>query len=212
MSRHTVPQIGDALELLVTLRHIDPLISRRLRVPAEIDLEELHEVLQVTFGWSNTHLHAYRVGEFEFRVHTPEEVDTTFYIDEVAARLGAIAREGTVFTYEYDFGDDWVHDIRVDRVIPYAEVATAPALECLAGQRRCPPEDCGGPPGYEHLLQVLGNPADPEYRDTKSWVGRGFDPEAFDIDKVNKKLMTLSKRLGFGKPRVVGKPVRLVHH
>lgn len=213
MLPNSVPQPGDAVEMLVSLRHLNPLIWRKLRVPAEIDLNELHEVLQVTFGWSNTHLHGYRIGDLEFRVPVSEESGSRFYIDEAGAPLGAVARVGTPFIYQYDFGDDWVHDVRVERIVPRAEVATAPSIECLGGQRRCPPDDCGGPPGYEHLLRVLDNPADSEYHEMKSWVGRSFDPEAFDMDKVNRKLATLSKRLGFGKPRVAeSSRMRLVEH
>lgn len=210
--RHAVPQIGDALEILVSVRHIEPRIWRRLRVPAELDLEEFHAVLQVTFGWNNTHLHAYQIGDVEFRVPIQGERDTSFYIEEGAVRLGAILRQGMEFTYDYDLGDDWVHDLRVERILGHEDIASMPVIECLAGQRRGPPEDCGGPPGYEHLLQVLANPSDPEYREMKSWIGRGYDPEAFDIDKLNKKLAMLGKRLGFRNPAVPGKSLQLVKH
>jgi Plasmid pRiA4b ORF-3-like protein len=193
------PEFGDALELKVSLRHIVPQIWRKLRVPAELDLEELHEVLQIAFGWSNSHLHSYQVGSFCFRSDFGEQ-DESFYIDEAAAHLGAVARNGTSFTYEYDFGDGWQHDIAIERVIAGGTLASPSPIECLDGKRSCPPEDCGGPPGYGRLLAVLRNPADPEYSDVKTQAGRGFDAEAFDLEKVNKKLAILAKRLGFGKP------------
>ncbi len=71
-------------------------------------------------------------------------------------------------------------------------------VECLEGARACPPEDCGGPPGHENLMRVLADPTDEEHRDMKRWVGRGFDPERFDLDKVNKKLGVIGRRLERG--------------
>lgn len=211
MLRSSKPRVGDFFEMLVSLRHVEPLIWRKLRVPAEIDLEDLHEVLQLTFGWKSKHRHAYQVGEYTFRPYEEAAHDTTFYIDETAAALGAIACEGATFTYEYDFGDGWNHDVRVERLIPGDQVGFDQAIECLAGQRACPPEDCGGPPGYEQLLSVLANPSDPDYRSLKSWVGRSFDAEAFELEKVNKKLATLSRRLGFGQSHL-GKSGGVLKH
>lgn len=189
------PEFGDGLELHVALRHIAPLIWRRLLVPADLDLAELHEVLQVTFGWENSHLHAFEIGGFRFRDYDNlDEDDSGFYLDEQMTLVGAVARKGVPFTYAYDFGDGWKHDVRVESVVQGERLRHFTRIECLAGARRCPPEDCGGPPGYEHLLAVLGNPSDPEFAEVMSLAGRKFDPEAFDVAKVNKKLATLAKR------------------
>ncbi|MDE2104217.1 MAG: plasmid pRiA4b ORF-3 family protein [Patescibacteria group bacterium] len=87
------------------------------------------------------------------------------------------------FVYLYDFGDSWRHDVKLEKVV------TSPAdgrAACLGGNRACPPEDCGGPPGYARLRRVLGNPAHREYRETRTWVGRAFQPEAFDLEKANR--------------------------
>lgn len=92
-------------------------------------------------------------------------------------------------------GDGWVHDIRVERVVHAEDAAGFRSLECLAGVRACPPEDCGGPPGYEELLSVLADPRHPDHGERKAWVGRRFDAAAFDVAKVNKKLAALAKRL-----------------
>jgi predicted nucleotidyltransferase len=183
-------EYGDAFELHVSIRDIEPIIWRRLRVPADLTLGQLHEVLQLAFGWTNSHLHDFAVHDVRFGMVDVE--DQLFSVDENAAPLGAVARAGKTFLYRYDFGDDWEHDVKVERVLDQGDER----IVCLDGARACPPEDCGSTSGYAHMLEVLANPKDEEYREMKQWVGRGYDPEKFDLAAVNKKLATLSKRLG----------------
>lgn len=183
------PSFGDGFELRVTLRHIEPSIWRALSVPADLPLGALHEILQTAFGWTNCHLHDFRVGDIRFGMADTE--DEMFCVDENAAPLGAVAHEGSKLVYLYDFGDDWEHDIAVERVIQGGDGA----IRCTGGARACPPEDCGGPHGYAHLLEVLATPKDEEHAAMKRWAPRGFAPEKFDAAAVNKKLATLSKRV-----------------
>lgn len=118
--------------------------------------------------------------------------DELLFVDERAAPLGAVAHQGSRLVYRYDFGDDWAHDITVETV---TEPDREPLrLSCLDGARGCPPEDCGGVHGYENLLRVLRDPADEEHADMKRWVGRGFDPEKFELEKVNKKLAVIGRK------------------
>lgn len=173
----------------MTLRHIDPPVWRALRVPAEVPLGVLHEVLQSAFGWDNAHLHDFRVDDVRFGMRAVE--DESFSVDEGAAPLGAVARKGSEIVYLYDFGDSWEHDIVVERV----DSGGDPTIRCTGGARACPPEDCGGAPGYASMLEVLARPDDEEHADMKRWAPRGFDPERFDLAAVNKKLATLSKRV-----------------
>jgi hypothetical protein len=91
--------------------------------------------------------------------------------------------------FDYDFGDRWEHDVVVEAIETPAEGVRYPI--CLAGERACPPEDCGGPSGYERLLTALADPADPEHDELKEWIPDGFDPEAFDVVTVNKWLRRL---------------------
>ena len=183
------PAFGDVFELRVTLRHVEPAVWRSLRVPADVPLSVVHEVLQAAFGWKNCHLHDFRVGDIRFgMVDTDDEM---FSVDERAAPLGAVARAGSKLVYLYDFGDDWEHDIVVERVDHRGDEA----IRCTGGARACPPEDCGGPPGYAHMLEVLANPKDEEHEEVKQWLPRAFDPAKFDLSAVNKKLATLSKRV-----------------
>lgn len=189
MKPHHYPAFGDVFELRVTLRGVKPAIWRSLRVPGELTLGELHPVLQTAFGWNDSHLHDFTVGEVRFGM---TDVDDEFFsVDEHAAPLGAVATTDSTFLYRYDFGDDWEHEVKVENV----EENGDDALLCTGGERACPPEDCGGPPGYASLLKVLANPSHPDFADTKRWVGRGFDAEKFSVTAVNKKLATLTKRM-----------------
>lgn len=184
------PMLGDALELRVTLLDVEPAIWRRLRVPADVTLAALHEVLQVAFGWRNCHLHEF--GELRFGM--PDVGSELFSVDERGAPLGAVVREGSKFVYGYDLGDNWEHEIAVERLVEGED-----AIACTGGARACPPEDCGGSDGYAHLLEVLASPRDEEYADMKRWVGPRFDPERFDLAGVNKRLAAVSKRARRGR-------------
>ena len=183
------PSFGDAFELRITLRHVAPAVWRSLRVPAEVPLSVLHEIIQTAFGWKNCHLHDFRVGEIRFGMVEGE--DEALLVDERAAPLGAVARPGDTLLYTYDFGDGWEHDVAVEAMNSGGEQA----VQCIGGARACPPEDCGGPPGYTRMLEILANPRDEEHLEMKRWAPRNFDPERFDVAAGNKKLSPLSKRL-----------------
>jgi hypothetical protein len=92
--------------------------------------------------------------------------------------------------YEYDFGDSWAHEVRVEKILP-ADPSSARRAVCLGGARACPPEDCGGIPGYDHLLKVIANPRHPEHGETLEWLGGRFDPAAFDAARVDAALLKL---------------------
>jgi hypothetical protein len=97
------------------------------------------------------------------------------------------------FTYVYDFGDDWVHDVVVEKVSSGDSGRGGPV--CLAGKRHRPPEDCGGVPGYRELLRAIRDPRHPEHAEMIEWIGGSFDPEAFDLALVNRRLAERSHGL-----------------
>jgi len=174
--------------LRVSLREIEPEIWRSVTVPADMTLAELHDVLQITMGWENCHLHDFEIEGIRFS--SMDLDDSLFAVDEHAAPLGAVARHGSSFLYRYDLGDDWQHDVLVESVVANG----AQGMVCTGGARACPVEDCGGTDGYMNLLRTLANPNNQGYADAKEYVGRKFDPERFDVLAVNKKLAALSKR------------------
>jgi hypothetical protein len=188
--RHTYPYHHGVCQLTVTLDGIEPPIWRRLVVPASFTLERLHGVLQTALGWTNSHLHIFRFGDE--RVGMPYELGD---LDEIYTRSGRIVQLGDLIVrrhrrmvYEYDFGDGWTHTIEIDEVRDDIE---GPRLACLDGARACPPEDCGGVVGYQHLLEILFDPTHEEFDESRHWVGPAFQPERFDLRLVNQQLERL---------------------
>lgn len=169
---------GRVFQLKVTLLDTKPPIWRRLLVDGGSTLDHLHEVIQAAFGWWNYHLHEFEIGRARYGIPDPDEDWGEPPQDERRTRLDAIASEGSSFRYTYDFGDGWDHRIVVEKVLPAYSVAVVPA--CIDGRRACPPEDCGGPWGYRELLQILADPTHPEHGERREWIGRPFDPQAFD--------------------------------
>jgi len=138
-------------------------------------------------GWKNSHLHLFRIDGQLYGEPDPEW-DLEIY-DYHGTRLDKIFSEKIKsFLYEYDMGDGWLHDISLLRVVESGEEKK---ITCIDGRRACPPEDSGGPGGYTHLLEVLLNSEHEEYDDMIEWLEREFDPEYFDIDKVNQRLQRL---------------------
>ena len=180
------------LELRVTLRGVHPAIWRRVQVFGAVSLQGLHRILQAAMGWENRHLHEFVAGEVAYGKLDPE---FPAWRDQRSARLAKVLREpGDRLLYRYDFGDGWEHDVALERVLEAEPDARYPRV--IAGARACPPEDCGGEPGYDHLLEVLGNPGHPEHRELLRWVGGAFDPEVFDARATNRALQ--GGRVGIG--------------
>jgi hypothetical protein len=170
------------LTLKVVLEDVRPQIWRRLRVPGAFSLAELHYVLQIAMGWEDAHVHQFTIDRINYaEVRRGEPSDLR---DERSLRLSDLARRRKPFSYEYDFGDGWKHQITVEKV---DEEGTDFAATCLLGQRACPPEDCGGPYGYMRLVRSLANPRHREYEDMADWAG-DVDPAAFDVAAVNQRL------------------------
>jgi Plasmid pRiA4b ORF-3-like protein len=188
------PSTSDGIyQLKVTLKGIKPPIWRRLLVEPDTKLNRLHDIIQETMGWYDSHLHQFAVGRTLYGVPDPDfdfgpEVENE---KRVALRQVAPTAKSKL-TYEYDFGDGWEHEILVEKVLP-ADPAT-PYPVCVAGARACPPEDCGGVWGYADLLETIKNPDDPEHQEMLEWLGGEFDPEAFDLDATNRKLKRLQSK------------------
>lgn len=173
-------------QIKVTLRHVVPPIWRRIEAPGDIKLGKLHRVLQAAMGWYDAHLHVFRVGHATYGVPDPDALFDMGMENERNVRLDKVAVGGNTLIYEYDFGDGWEHTLKVEKIAPADPAAHYP--RCTAGSRACPPEDCGGPPGYEHLLQALRDPKHEGHEEMREWTGGEFDPEEFDLGKVNQGL------------------------
>ena len=151
-------------------------------------LGELHRAVQIVMGWSDTHLHLFQVADRSFSLFSdtddapPEEEDSR----SVSLRQLGLVRKGRKFTYTYDFGDDWVHQIEVESARAADPDAFYPV--CVSGEKACPPDDCSGIWGYYELLEALKNRRHPEHKEKRRWMGGSFDPDLFDIAAVNQRL------------------------
>jgi len=185
-------QPDDIFQLRVSLIDIEPPIWRRLLVPQNLTLPRLHTLLQAVMGWTDSHLHQFKIGDVSFA--EPHDEFEPASIDYRRVTLNQIApRRGSTCIYEYDFGDSWDHLIEVEDELP-AETVTGPLPRCLAGERACPPEDCGGPGGYAEFLEAVRDPSHPEHDGHLEWAGDDFDPERFDLDSVNRILARYAPR------------------
>ena len=171
----------EVLQVKVALLDIEPPIWRRLLIPAHHTLADLHGMIQVAFGWEGWHCHVFTVRGRDYGSQEPREVAGAR--DERISLAKLDLKPGTSIRYVHDFGDNWVHEILVEEVLVPEEPIVAPS--CLAGKRAGPPDDCGGPLGYKHLLKALKDRRHPEHRDLKEWVGSEWRPEAFRLDEVN---------------------------
>jgi len=182
---------GKTYQLKIELDGASPPIWRRVLVPGKISLDDLHEIIQVVMGWENDHLHQFIVDK-QFYSDPAFELnefgDSLGVLDEGKTLLMKVApRAGKVLIYEYDFGDSWMHRIKVEKILGQ-ESSAGDAVKCIDGARACPPEDCGGVWGYEDMLQVLKDPKHEEYESALEWLGGDFDPEGFDMEATNKAL------------------------
>jgi hypothetical protein len=176
-------------QLKITLLEVDPPVWRRLLVPGGYTLDRVSKVIQLAFGWRGYHLHSFDIGGEQFG--EPDPLGELELRDELDVRLDAVAGKGSRFTYVYDFGDWWEHEVIVEDVLPADPDERYPV--CVAGQRSGPPEDVGGPEGYRRALAALARPGgavDEDDDELVSWLG-DFHPEHFDPAAVT----TLLRRL-----------------
>ncbi len=178
-------QNASIYQLKVTLKHSKPPIWRRIQVKEDATLYKLHQTIQVAMGWTNSHLHQFIADGVYYG-----ELDTDVGFDVVSedrTRLNKIVSAvKNKFVYEYDFGDGWVHEIVVEKILEPEAKTRYP--RCITGKRNCPPEDVGGVWGYSGFLEAIQDKDHPEHEEYLEWIGDSFDPESFDLEEVNQEL------------------------
>jgi hypothetical protein len=177
------------LQFKIWLDEIEPQIWRRVLVPAEMSLHELHRIIQMLFEWYDYHLYEFAIGDDRYQEPDPEAEDepkdsTRAYLRDLG--LGV----GDEFTYLYDFGDHWIHRIQVERAPANVDEGWLPFV--LGGERRGPPEDCGGTGGFERFLEAIRDPDDPERDENLTWAGGDYDPDLFDLRTVRHAVLLAS--------------------
>jgi len=175
----------------ITLKHIEPKIWRVIQVPETYTFWDLHVAIQDVMGWTDYHLHEFIVKDpltrkkITISIPTEEESFVEETIPDWKVMIAdCFSTRNKNADYNYDFGDDWQHIIKLEKILPKEKEQTYP--RCIAGERACPPEDCGSIPGYEKILDMLKNP-DPEneeYQETMKWLGDSYDPEHFVPSEV----------------------------
>jgi hypothetical protein len=178
----------------VTLKDIEPPIWRRVQVPAKYSFWDLHVAIQDAMGWLDYHLHAFRI----HRPHKSKMIEIGIPDDEVADNVvlpgwdipisDYFTEPGKAASYEYDFGDGWEHEVLIEGILLKKKGSKYP--RCIAGERACPPEDCGSVPGYYRLLDIIRNPNHDEYQETIDWL-KGhvknyypYEPDDFNPGQV----------------------------
>ena len=174
-------------ELKINLKGIKPKIWRTIQVDSNISLNELHHVIQISMGWTNSHLYSFKIDEIEYSL--PEyNYDYHTYGDSRSYRLSDFQEES--FGYLYDFGDYWEHNIQVIRKIEGKKLLHP---ICFEGEGCCPPEDVGGIHGFKEFLDIMKDLSHPERKSYIVWYGSIFNPDKISLSKINSNLTKLDQ-------------------
>ena len=197
-----VPERVRGFRVRVDLMYAKPPIWRRLVLPGDLVLDELHDVLQVAMGWQDGHLHKFGVGaDRRTRAYFVTRFDLSEGDDglvEDGVRLDqVVSGKGDRLFYDYDFGDGWEHVLVVEDVFD----DPPPVPVCLTGKMACPPEDCGGLGGYEELAAWVRGGDDPRAtpmglgaQEMRDWLPRGWHPDLFSVAETNDALAASNMR------------------
>jgi hypothetical protein len=180
---------GQVYQLKITLRNSYPPIWRRIQVE-DCTLDKLHEHIQTAMGWTNSHLHHFRLGDQLYG--DPELMQENFdefdYEDSTRTLLSEVLTEPgrrRRLVYEYDFGDSWEHEVVREKCLPAAAGTRYPL--CVAGAQACPPEDVGGVWGFADYVEAIRDPHHERHHELLEWGG-DFDPDSFDAEAATRQM------------------------
>jgi len=180
-------QFDQVYQFKITLKEIKPPVWRGIQVPASYSFWDLHVAIQDAMGWTDTHLH-------EFRIKNPKtrrKVNIGIPDEDFGSKVSSgwkkhiadfFTPENSMAEYTYDFGDSWRHEVELEAILPRQKGVTYPL--CVDGARACPPEDCGGPHGYENFLDIIKDINHDEHDSMLEWAGGEFHSEQFDCKEV----------------------------
>lgn len=196
-----VPKRVRGFRVRVDLMYAKPPVWRRLVLPGDLMLDEVHEVLQIAMGWTDSHLHKFGVTSeprrhaYFLSAYDVSEGDEGVAEEDV--RLDQVLTvKGDKLFYDYDFGDGWDHVVVVEEILD----VPPPTPICLKGKMACPPEDCGGLGGYEELADWVRGGYDPKATpmgmpagEMRDWLPLDWHPDHFSVDEVNEQLTALAR-------------------
>ncbi len=178
------PKREDIVTIRIELLWSDPPIWREVEAPVRITLDTLHRVVQAAMGWFDSHLWEFTAGKRRYGLPMRDDWGGNGPLNARKTVLGdLLAPRRTTIRYTYDFGDCWEHKLVLTRVRPGEAGGSYPRL--VAGERNCPPEDCGGIPGFYNMLDIAADPKHPEHNDVKDWLG-GYDPAHYDEPRLKR--------------------------
>ena len=196
--------MADIARLRIDLDEVTPRVRRRVEVPLDIRLNELHPVIQAAMGWEDYHLYEFRRAGTAWGVPDPDwDFPGTSALPAADASLAdLLGGRAKRFTYVYDFGDDWRHTVRVEKIAEAEPDIRYPRF--LDGEGRCPPEDVGGPWGYADFLEAVSDPGHERHDELLEWCGGAFDPADIGEAEIRERLDEIAARLARKAARRTG--------
>ena len=176
-------------QIKISLIGAKPPIWRRLLIDPDTTFQDLHRIIQLAMGWQVSHLHLFQAQDGRLLGDLAEDEDSMLNVeDESAVAVSSLlAREGQALMYEYDFGDSWEHDVKLEKILPGDQEEPLP--RCVKAVRQCPPEDVGGLPGFYDFLEAMEDAAHPEHDAMLQWRGgEWFDPDYVNLNQINEDL------------------------
>ena len=188
----------EIVRLRISLDDTDPEIWRRVDVPLGLSLTGLHDVIQAIMAWQSYHLYEFRVGEKRYGVPDPEwDFDPPVVRAKNVKLRTILDRAEEQFHYTYDFGDDWSHTITVEKIFGAEPDQTYPQF--IDGERRAPPEDVGGLPGYYEFINIIEKGKGRKYQEAIDWCGGSYDPNDIGLLNIRLRIGAIVKRRRAGK-------------
>ena len=200
-ARRAIDSFTEIATLRIELKNTDPPIWRLVEVPTSITLKVLHDIVQVTMGWLDYHLWEIVVDGQAYGLPMEEDWGTAPRKVADRLRLRDVLTPGTTtIDYTYDFGDRWEHKLIISDVRRGDPTAAYPRF--IAGERDCPPEDCGGIPGFYEMLKTRADPKHPDHDEITEWLD-GYHPEELDIFPIEIALGRIAARRNAAAKRIV---------
>lgn len=200
-ARTAVDSFTQIATVRIDLKDSDPPIWRMVEVPTSITLKVLHDIVQVTMGWFDYHLWEMDIGGQTYGLPIDEDWGTAPRKPASRTRLRDVLAPGsTRIDYTYDFGDNWEHTLIVTDVRA-GDVGTG-YPRYIAGERDCPPEDCGGISGFYEMLEAQADPDHPDHAEIHEWLD-GYNPDELDVLPIEVALGRIAARRNAAEKRII---------